>query len=303
MGRASNATLLIEGSDRLVKVEQEATVAESSIFGYNRGMDANEIVGIIPAGGHATRLGPLPCSKELFPIGFQLGIDEEDRDSRDGAKVVAHYLLEKMQRAGARKTYIVLRAGKWDIPAYFGHGAMVGMDLAYLMMDLPYGVPYTLDQATPFVQEAQILFGFPDILFEPADAFEQLLRQQAKSGADVVLGLFPTDVPQKFDMVATGESGRVQRIDIKPAETSLDLTWIIAMWTPLFTRFLHEYLRGIECAYDPESGPHPEFHLGHILQAALRVGMVIDSVTFPNGSCLDIGTPTDLVRAVRRFSV
>ena len=262
-------------------------------------MNMNEIVGIIPAGGHATRLGSLPCSKELFPIGFQIGADGKEV----GAKVVAHYLLEKMQQAGARKTYIILRAGKWDIPAYFEDGAMVGMDLAYLMMNLPYGVPYTVDQATPFVQDAHVLFGFPDILFEPADAFEQLLNKQSATGADVVLGLFPTDIPQKFDMVATDEAGRVQRIDIKPIETDLEHTWIIAAWTPAFTHFLHNHLQEVERAYNAETdGPHPEFHLGHILQAALADGMQIESVLFATGTCLDIGTPADLARAVRLFS-
>jgi len=29
-----------------------------------------EVVGIIPASGRATRIAPLPCSKELYPVGF-----------------------------------------------------------------------------------------------------------------------------------------------------------------------------------------------------------------------------------------
>ncbi len=30
----------------------------------------SDVIGLIPAGGQAKRLSPLPCSKELYPIGF-----------------------------------------------------------------------------------------------------------------------------------------------------------------------------------------------------------------------------------------
>jgi glucose-1-phosphate thymidylyltransferase len=84
-----------------------------------------------------------------------------------------------MRLAGVTRAYIVLREGKWDIPAYLGDGTMLNMHLAYLMMRLPFGAPYTLDQAYPFVQDALVAFGFPDIIFQPDDAFVQLLARQA----------------------------------------------------------------------------------------------------------------------------
>ena len=52
-----------------------------------------DVVGLIPAGGAATRISPLPCSKELYPIGFRRihGTAEQQ------PKVVCHYLFEKMR--------------------------------------------------------------------------------------------------------------------------------------------------------------------------------------------------------------
>ena len=99
-----------------------------------------EVVGLIPAGGKAARIAPLPCSKELYPIGLRPA--DDGHGSRP--KVVSHYLLEKMRFAGITKAYIVLRPGKWDIPAYFGDGALLNIDLAYLMLGAPFGV-YSLD--------------------------------------------------------------------------------------------------------------------------------------------------------------
>ena len=60
---------------------------------------------------------------------------------------------------------------------------------------------YTIDQAYPHVRNAYVALGFPDILFSPDNAFTQLINQLRSRNADVVLGLFPADKPEKTDMV------------------------------------------------------------------------------------------------------
>lgn len=261
-----------------------------------------EIIGLLPAAGQATRVAPLPLSKELYPIGFRLV--EGGHSSRP--KVVCHYLLEKMRLAGIAKAYIVLRKGKWDIPAYLGDGTMLNMHLAYLMMHLPFGAPYTLDQAYPFVQHALVAFGFPDIIFQSDDAFVRLLARQATANADIVLGLFPTHQPQQMDMVDPDDNGRVHSIVIKPPQTHLRYTWIIAVWTPVFTRFMHEYLAAIlEANVQNDAGGNApgqqELFVGDIIQAAIHNDLQVEAVLFPNDLCLDIGTPDNLVKAVRNM--
>jgi glucose-1-phosphate thymidylyltransferase len=143
-------------------------------------------IGLIPA-GDGSRIAPIPCSKELYPVGF----GRADNNESVRPKVVSHYLLEKMRVANITKAFIILREGKWDIPTYFRDGKVLDMNLAYLMMDLPFGVPYTLDQAYPFVKDNLVALGFPDILFRPDDAYMKLLSKQEESGADIV-GLFPS---------------------------------------------------------------------------------------------------------------
>ncbi len=248
---------------------------------------------MIPAGGQATRIAPLPCSKELYPVGFSsMNSGQEMRP-----KVVGHYLIEKMRLAGIKKIFIVLREGKWDIPAYFRDGAALDVHLAYLIMNLPFGAPYTLDQVYPFVQDALIALGFPDILFSPDDAFVQLLSRQRSSDADVILGLFPADQPGKgkVDMVDSGADGKVNQIVIKPRQTQLRHTWGIAVWTPVFTHFMHEYL-----AVARKSATHkPELFVGDIVQAAIGDGLQVEAVHVSGEPFLDIGIPDDLIRAVR----
>ena len=80
-----------------------------------------EVVGLIPAAGRATRIAQLPCSKEVYPVGFKTG----GEGNTPVPKVVCHYLLEKMRLAGVTRAFIVLREGKWDIPAHLGNGTVI----------------------------------------------------------------------------------------------------------------------------------------------------------------------------------
>jgi len=268
-------------------------------------MTAEDRVGLIPAAGRGSRLGALPLSKEVFPV-----IWEPDLSGVPRPVAAAETLIRKFRFAGADRAFVVLREGKWDIPAYLGDGERQGLTLGYLMMRWPFGQPFTLDAAHPFLGEATVLFGFPDILFGPEDAYVRLLERLETSQAEVVLGLFPARRPEKMDMVEGDGSGRVTGIVIKPTATDLRYTWIIAVWTGAFTRFLHEFVerrldRNLEGSVPADgAGPrHPdgrELYLGDVFTAAIAEGLVVDSLTFEDASYIDIGTPAELLEAVRK---
>lgn len=257
-------------------------------------------IGLIPAAGTADRIAPLPCSKELYPVGFQ----SIGKDGGARPKVVSQYLLEKMRLADISEVYIVLRKGKWDIPEYFGDGKTLSMHLAYLMMDLPFGVPYSIDQAYPFVKDSMVVFGFPDIIFQPNNAFANLLARQAESSADIVLGLFPAQQSQKADMVDLDVDGRIRQIEIKPTSTHLRYAWIIAVWTQVFTQFMHEYLMGRQDKIRRHKvDRHPrqcrELFFGEVIKAAVDNHLYVEGIPFRDGTFLDIGTPDSLLKTIR----
>lgn len=249
-----------------------------------------EIIGLIPAGGQALRLTRLPCSKELYPIGFQ-----HMKNGSLRPKPVCIYLLEKMQLAGINKVYIILRDGKWDIPAYLGNGTDLNIHFAYLIMGLPFGAPYTIDQAFPFIQDRIVAFGFPDIIFKPDDAFIRLLARQRETDADIVLGLFPVEQPEKWDMVELDGNTRIRRILKRPVRTKLRYTWTISVWTPVFSDFMHRHLIELQ-----ESGEQKqkELFMSDVFQQAIEKGLRVEGVLLSEGSCLDIGTPEDLRKAL-----
>jgi glucose-1-phosphate thymidylyltransferase len=252
--------------------------------------DSMPLIGIIPAGGLSRRLGPIPCSKEILPVGFH-------GDPRSGSqpRVVSSYLLAAMREAGVTRAYMVLRPGKWDIPQYYGDGRDVGIDLAYLVAAVPHGPAYTVDQARPFVADARVAFGFPDILLSPDDSLRQVAEHQATTGADLVLGLFPAPHPPDDEMVEL-DGSRVARILFWPDETELVYTWNAAVWTPVFTEFLHQHLETVELGV-AAGAERREVKVGHVFQAAIDAGIPVETVTFRDGRCIDIGTPADLARA------
>ena len=96
---------------------------------------------------------------------------------------------------------------------------------------------------------------------------------------ELVLGLFDTGTPEKFDSVVIDNTGRIQRIDVKVADPSTKWTWAIGRMSvrvarslkpnALFGASLHEY-----CQSQP----------GYALELA-------------QSSCLDIGILDDYTRA------
>jgi len=250
----------------------------------------DEVIGLIPAAGRATRLPSLTGSKEVIPIGSEM----PDDSAPAHPKVACEYLLDHLKKARINKAYIVLREGKWDIPAYFGDGTACGIHLAYLMMGLPHGPPFTLDQAYPFVQHSLIALGFPDIIFGADDAFAKLIATQTETHADVVLGLFPADQPEHVDMVDTGDDFRVRQIIIKPAQTTLRHTWGIAVWTPAFTHFMHEYLLTIRSSFETDKDNGRELHVGNVIQAAIDHGLKVMALPVSDKPYVDIGVPGNL---------
>ncbi len=254
-----------------------------------------EIVGLVPAAGRATRLGPLPCSKEILPLGPMVAAGSGPTRPR----VAAEGLLDQLAGAGVGRAWIVLASGKWDVPAFLGARSASGVDLAYRILPSSGSVVETLDAAWAFLRGHPVALGFPDVLLSPADALARVVERHRATDEEVTLGLFPTDRPDKSDMVATGDGGRVTAIRVKPEETELELTWMLAVWSPAFGDWLHDYARrhGAAGGRVPPGG---ELHPGTALGEALAEGIAIGSVAFPDGSSLDIGTPDELARVLGR---
>ena len=250
-------------------------------------------IAIIPAAGRGSRLGRLPGSKELIPIGFESAPD----GSRRPRPLLVH-LLDRLRAAGIEDAVVVLRSGKWDLPAYLLDGRERGLRIAYTVLEDSPHVPFTVASALPWTRGRAVALAFPDILFRPEDAFAAL-RERLHAGDDeLVLGLFPTARSEKTDMVELDRSGRPRRLVVKQPGSTLLYTWSAAVWRPSFSEWLAGW---VEASCDPSSatsGAGRERHFGEAIQDAIDERRAVGACVFDDGRYLDVGTPDDLERAL-----
>ena len=158
-----------------------------------------EIVGVIPAAGHASRLQPMVGSKEMLAV---------------GGRPVLDYLVERMRAGGCTTLRIVTRPEKKDL---IGHAQAIGAEIVR-------GHPETVSESflagmAGLADDDIALIGFPDTIWEPVDGYRPIVAA-VHAGADVGLGLFRIAASDltRSDVVVFGESGRIEGIDVKPAE-------------------------------------------------------------------------------------
>jgi glucose-1-phosphate thymidylyltransferase len=103
-----------------------------------------------------------------------------------------------------------------------------------------------------------------------------------------------------MDMVRTDRQGNVLEILIKPSSTTLAMTWAVAVWTADFSLFMHDYLQRVRARVLDNRFPAPgaprEIHVGDVFMSAIAEGFKVSSVSFDEGSCLDVGTPESFAR-------
>lgn len=165
-----------------------------------------EVVGVIPAAGYATRLQPLECSKEVLPV---------------GGRPIMDYLAERMRAGGSTRVRVVTRPEKTDVIA---HAEELG---AEVVLGYPVTVSASFLAGTEGLAPTDIvLVGFPDTLWEPRDAYAQLVHA-VREDCEVALGLFrirAADLPRS-DVIAFDESGAISGIAVKPSDPPSEWIW------------------------------------------------------------------------------
>jgi len=245
-------------------------------------------VGIIPAAGLATRLLPLAYPKELLPIVYT---------AQDGELVprpVLQASIDQLRRAGVRQCVIVIAEWKLEIARVFGDGSALGVALSYVMRPVPRGLADALLAAEPWLADRDVCLTLPDTLIAPDDALARVRTERERSGADLVLGVFPTDHPEQLGPVRVDPHGDVVEVLDKPAATDLRNTWGMAMWSPRFTTLL-----AAEVAAATDAKPV----LGAVFQRAIDAGLRVRAVTFGDGRFVDVGTSQGIAEALGRGAI
>lgn len=246
---------------------------------------SEDIIALIPAAGQARRLGTFPGSKEVTPLTWI----EESGVPRP--RLACDFLLEALNQSGIDKAIAIVDEYKCDLVRYFarwqGSPSIVMAPIAESQ-----SVPQSLSRALPWTKGKKVALGFPDVVFEPVDAYRQLIEAYEVQKADLVLGLFPAShCANSTDMVELDDCNRVLRIESRPQKTQLRYNWLLALWGPSFSEALLKWL-------PVNSGPE-ETRLSSLFTRAIQEGMNVSGVRFPRGKWWDLGTPKGF-RAVQK---
>lgn len=161
------------------------------------------VIGVVPAAGYATRLGPSLISKEMIPVAGRPVID---------------YLVERMREASCDEVRVVTRPQKRDLIA---HAKSLGTEVIEAITG---STAESVSRGLEGLDRRDvILVGFPDTLWEPLEGFRRLV--DALNGSPVALGIFRGLEPARSDVVSWTPQGRVTSIETKPAKPRSNWVW------------------------------------------------------------------------------
>lgn len=230
--------------------------------------------GSIPAGGLGTRLQPLGFSKELAPVAH---------------RAVIEYLIERLILAGVDKIFINTAEDKADLIRYLAGKSIYKNNLIFMVRPRN-GLLDGIVLPEQFLNDDdELYFGLPDTIWYPKEGFARLDSIEG----ELVLGLFDTGTPEKFDSVYTTEDGRIKSIEVKVPQPKSIWTWAIGKMTVRAGRTLR--------AYESKLGPQPLFGEAMDLYAKDHPAF---GVKLSDSHCLDIGIPDDYDQAdsfVKRY--
>jgi dTDP-glucose pyrophosphorylase len=216
--------------------------------------------GSIPAGGLGTRLQPIGFSKELAPV---------------ARRAVIEYLIERMVLAGIDKIFINTAEDKSDLIRYLSTKSIYKDNLIYMVRERKGLLDGIVCPQAFLKEDDELFFGLPDTIWYPKDGFVQVGKQRG----ELVLGLFDTGTPEKFDSVIINSNNKIESINVKIPNPKTKWTWAIGKMTVKVARHLR---------------PNPLFGVSMNEYCQKHDGFAVE---IAGSSCLDIGIPDDYEKA------
>jgi UDP-N-acetylglucosamine diphosphorylase / glucose-1-phosphate thymidylyltransferase / UDP-N-acetylgalactosamine diphosphorylase / glucosamine-1-phosphate N-acetyltransferase / galactosamine-1-phosphate N-acetyltransferase len=234
--------------------------------------------GLIPAAGKGSRLGPFTYAipKELLPV---------------GEKAVIEHVVEAMTCAGIEEITLVVSPHKHGLSDYLGSGKRFGVHFNYVVQDEQKGLAdavlageHTLDDTFAVV--------LGDNYFEPKIFLRDMINFHCTESADTTVGVAEVQDVTRHGIINPGEN-RIIDIREKPSvqEAASNLG---ALGAYIFDTTIFDAIR------KTLPGVNGEYQLTDSIRVQIREGK---RVLFKkiDGIHIDVGTPTDLMRANERY--
>ncbi|HKJ87692.1 MAG TPA: nucleotidyltransferase family protein, partial [Gammaproteobacteria bacterium] len=160
---------------------------------------------VIMAGGQGSRLRPLTegVPKPMIPI---LG------------RPMMEFILEAVRDSGITDILVTLHYRPNLIQDYFGDGSDWGVNLEYAIEEHPLGTAGSVKNGARFLDEPFLIISGDALMDYDLPA---LMEYHTRSEALVTFCLAHVQDPSEFGIVVTGDDGRVQRFQEKPAPSEV----------------------------------------------------------------------------------
>lgn len=208
-----------------------------------------------------------------------------------GRPILEHVLLG-LRDAGVTGAAIVTGYLGSQIEAYFGAGERLGLPIRYFRQSHANGTAKALLLARDLVQRSPFVISWGDVLIEPRQ-YRRLLTAYRDRPCDSLLSVNEVDDPWRGAAVYVDESGRVTRLDEKPARGTAQTRWNNAgvfVVAPL----IFDYIEHLA------PSPRGEYELPQALAMMIAAGGNVRALPL-EGFWSDLGTPEDLALAERTY--
>lgn len=231
-------------------------------------------LGVIPAAGSGTRLGPFTNAipKELLPV---------------GEKAVIEHVVEAMRLSGIEDIAIVCSPHKHGLCDYLGSGRRFGVNLVYVMQDERRGLGDAVLAAENVIDESfAVVLG--DNFFHPKSFLSELISYHLERRADATLGVAEVEDVTRHGIIKPEGDSIVDIVEKPSPERAFSNLGAIGMY--VFSPDIFDAIRETEPGYRGE------------IQLTDAVKVMIDrgrSILYRkiDGIHIDVGTPKDLMRA------
>lgn len=230
-------------------------------------MTVKPLKAVILAGGFATRLRPISCSrpKILFPI---------------VNKPLLQWTLERLAKHGIREAIMAVNyQTEIAIKQYGAHKAGVHVKYSRDPLKRPLGTGGPIKKAENLIGPESPFLTLNGDIFADVD-YDEIMRKHEKTGAVATLALHRVKNPNRYGVAELAKDGRIQRFIEKPKSASSAL---INAGVYVFSREIFKYIpSSVAVSLEREVFPI-------LAEKGLLYGHAIE------GTWTDVGKPEDYV--------